>query len=160
MLEEAAQVAQIVVGLSVVISLVFVGVELRQSSRTTRAAIYQNFMDQFARNSAALTADPSFAALLYEANKETRTLSGADRLRLRTYYQNVFMVAQNQHAQWRAGYFPNFRATAFPVLRDALEAAFVKAEWPWLTERLDPAFVGYLKGEGAPMSSTARMSAG
>ena len=147
MLEQAAQIAQIVVGLSVVISLVFVGLELRESSRTTRASIYQNFMEQFARNSRALTADPSFAALLYEANKETKSLNGVDRLRLRTYYQNVFMVAQNQHAQWRAGYFPNFRATALPVVRDALGAAFVKAEWPWLAARLDAAFVEYLQRE-------------
>ena len=80
---------------AIVASLVFVGIETRNSTRqavlNTQAleiAAYQDLMDNIAEMNAIIVQDPGLAALMYKATRTTEALTDLEQYR---YTRSLFM---------------------------------------------------------------------
>ncbi|HUO66558.1 MAG TPA: hypothetical protein VMV37_03430 [Gammaproteobacteria bacterium] len=99
-----AAVAQIVAAIGVIVSLVYVGVQIRQATRATKLASIQAVETAIGRTEELIIQDASFAAIL----KHGLTASGADladtdRIRLNVFYRHVLRAYQSAHYQYRHG---------------------------------------------------------
>jgi hypothetical protein len=99
-----AQVAQIVAAIGVIVSLIYVGVQIRQATRATKLASIQAVESAIGRTEELVIQDASFADIL----RRGLTMSGAElldteRIRLNVFYRHVLRAYQSAHYQYRHG---------------------------------------------------------
>lgn len=99
-----AQIAQIVAAVGVIVSLVYVGVQIRQATRATKLASIQAVEAAIGRTEELIIQDGSFAEIL----KRGLTASGAElldteRIRLNVFYRHTLRAYQSAHYQYRHG---------------------------------------------------------
>ena len=99
-----AQVAQIVAAIGVIVSLIYVGVQIRQATRATKLASIQAVETAIGRTEELIIQDAHFAEIL----KQGLTASGAelpdtDRIRLNVFYRHCLRAYQSAHYQYRQG---------------------------------------------------------
>jgi hypothetical protein len=101
-LEDAFFVSQIVAGVAVTLSLVYVGLQVRQNTRTTKLAAVQAVQTAMGRIEELIIEDNGFADILRRGLTETvNDLSDTDRIRLNNFYRNVLRTHQAAHYQFR-----------------------------------------------------------
>ena len=82
-------------GIAVVVSLVFVGLEIRQNTAASRAATYQEIIRASNEYLLAIGADPGLSLIMYRASSDSlrERLSGLDQLQYfnvrRVFWRNM-----------------------------------------------------------------------
>ena len=111
-LSDWADIAQIVSGIAVVITLVFVIFEIRENTAITRASVFERSADRLIELRNQTLNDPEIAQL-FQAYVEGNTegITGVDAIRLRQFVLNMFQTYEQayfaeQHgllgpAEWR-----------------------------------------------------------
>jgi hypothetical protein len=97
---------EIVAIVGVMITLVFVGLELRQNTAAVRGATFQALSDASAADLSAVAHDPELAALLervYFGEADAAEFSGAENMRLYFYYMAFARRLENSYLQHTAG---------------------------------------------------------
>lgn len=99
-----AQVAQIVAAVGVIVSLVYVGMQIRQGTRATKLASIQAVESAIGRTEELIIQDSSFADIL----RRGLTMRGAElldteRIRLNVFYRHTLRAYQSAHYQYRHG---------------------------------------------------------
>lgn len=86
-----------IAAIAVVVSVVFVGVEIRQNSeaqvRSTTQAVVSDYIGSLER----LVDNPDFVCLYVAGVQDYETLSGAERLRFSAYYMSTYYQLQEMH---------------------------------------------------------------
>jgi hypothetical protein len=101
-LEDASFVAQIVAAAAVVVSLIYVGVQIRQNTRATKLAAVQAVEEAIGRTEQLIISDGSFAEALKHGMAATAAeLSDTDRIRLNVFYRHALRAFQSAHYQYR-----------------------------------------------------------
>jgi hypothetical protein len=101
-IELVAQIAEIVAAVGVVISLFYVGVQIRHSTRATKLAAVQAVEEAIARSEQMIVQDPGFADLVRRGLTATGgELPDADRLRLNVFYRHHMRAYQSAFYQFR-----------------------------------------------------------
>jgi hypothetical protein len=95
-----AQVAQIVAAVGVIVSLIYVGMQIRQATRATKLASIQAVEAAIGRTEELIIQDGGFADIL----RRGLTTSGADlldaeRIRLNVFYRHTLRAYQSAHYQ-------------------------------------------------------------
>ncbi|MDX1577132.1 MAG: hypothetical protein R3266_01555 [Gemmatimonadota bacterium] len=141
-LTETAQIAEVVAAVAVVISLVYVGRELRSNTAAVRAASVQEVANLSAEILLTTAADSALARLRQIGDRDPSRLGEADRYRYATLIRQAWLTMQNAYFQneldvidprvWE-GYGrivcamwsnPGIRAT-WPAHRGVLDSGFV-----------------------------------
>ena len=143
-LEQASFVAQIVASVAVIVSLIYVGIQIRHSVRTTRLAAVQAVQEALGRSEELVIANGDFAELLKRGlSADPATLPDTDRIRLNIFYRNCLRGYQAAHYQYRQAalddsvWEPQARALAAIFEADrGLREHFAVEKY-----MLDPAFV-------------------
>src|SRR5262245_10355886 len=100
-LEAVAQVAEIVASVGVVISLFYVGVQIRQSARATKLAAVQAAEEAIARTEQMIIQDQGFAELVRRGLTATGgELPDGDRLRINVFYRHHLRAYQSAFYQF------------------------------------------------------------
>jgi erythromycin esterase-like protein len=103
-LSDWANVAQIVSGIAVVITLVFLIVGIRENTDVTRAAVYQqssNSLNEWRRD---VLSDPEIARLFGAfLNNQAESIDGIDRIRLTQLILNIFQISESAFYAQRYG---------------------------------------------------------
>jgi hypothetical protein len=96
-----AQAAEIVAAVGVIISLFYVGVQIRHSTRATKLAAVQAVEEAIARTEQMIIQDRGFAELVMRGLTATGgELPDADRLRINVFYRHHLRAYQSAYYQF------------------------------------------------------------
>jgi hypothetical protein len=121
-LEQISYIAQIAGSVGVIVSLVFVGLQVRQNT----AALYRNehnsTMEQWTVIRAAIVQNRDIAELMTSGLSGERALDAADQLRLEQFLQEHAWASFHIWDRTQRGVFAKgtFELTAGPLLADVL----------------------------------------
>ncbi|MGI9625925.1 MAG: hypothetical protein ACR2QM_03745 [Longimicrobiales bacterium] len=142
--------------LGVIGSLVFVGLEVRESSRATRAATDAEIASQFVALNTAILSSPELT-VAFDAARAAGHPSGAslgEQGLLLAFYRSLFHVWSNTHRQHLSGTvnpmlfeavvaeISSYAETADPTSASDHDQRRVLVQWAWENERFlyNPAF--------------------
>src|SRR4051812_34573902 len=130
-LEQYAYLAQIVASLGVVLSLIFVGLQVRQSTAALQRNEHNSTMEQWTVIRMAIATHRDIAELMTAGLNGGRPLDGADQLRLEQILQENAWAAFHIWDRTRRGVFPKgtFELTGGALLRTILKTPFGAAWW-------------------------------
>ena len=86
-------IAELVGAAGVIVSLIYVGIQIRQNTLTAQASNFQQWADTQVHALRALTDDPGVTQLVDHANENFESLTTAELLRLQ-------MIPYNHFTQW------------------------------------------------------------
>ena len=154
-LEAASYIANIIVGASVIASLVFVGLQLRHSAAAARASTYQSLIQNLRTVQMVLVTDRSILESMMAADIHPDRLHGVERAHMRMCHHQLLSALADFHRQSSGGFLP---PGVWPQMRAGvvapLSSPFVRQEWPWLRERIDEGFIAWAENE-VPALTTA-----
>ncbi len=130
-LEQFAYLAQIVASVGVVLSLIFVGFQIRQSTAALQRNEHNSTMEQWTVIRMAIAKDRDLAELMTAGLQGTRALDAADQLRLEQMLQENAWAAFHVWDRTQRGVFPKgtFELTSGALLRIILKTPFGHAWW-------------------------------
>ncbi len=103
---EAVQAISETLGLIIVISsLIYVGLEVRQNAKATRAATMNNIMISSCDAYRSLSESENVGRLVWAGVQDPSELSEADRWRFSEQIAALFHNFQNAHYQWKLGVY-------------------------------------------------------
>ena len=130
-LETVSYLAQIVGTIGVVVSLVFVGLQVRQNTRALERNEHNSTMAQWTVVRMAIAQHPDIAELMTAGLRGERALDAAEQLRLDSMLQEQAWASFHVWDRTQRGVFPKgtFEATAGVLLRDVLRTPGGNAWW-------------------------------
>ena len=124
-LQEYALIAEIVGGIAIVTSLLFVGLQINQNHEMMRAQTRNDISMALTPILSNLTNNQDLVDLLFAAN-EGKHLSDAEMYRIYTHTELIFRYWENAHYQYRQNLYDE---SEFSRHRDAMK--FVIADIPF-----------------------------
>ena len=91
-LSDWADIAQVLSGLAVVITLVFLVIEIRAGTNVTRASMYADLADGFVNNRNLRVQDPELNRIISLFTEEGAELGPDEVLRISPFVQNIFQL--------------------------------------------------------------------
>ena len=98
-----ANLAEIFGTVAIVVSLVYVAVQIRQNTRVTRLATAQNISRDLREASAIVASGTDMAEILLKGIESEAALTRAERLRLYFYLNVAYRVYENAYYQKQKG---------------------------------------------------------
>ena len=118
-LENINFLVQIAAGLTVVASLIYVGIQIRLNTRATQLAAVQSVQSALGRTEELIIQDQSFAEILkHGLTASAKELTDTDRIRLNVFYRHSLRTYQSAYYQYtksaleRSVWEPQARALA------------------------------------------------
>lgn len=102
-LEDLANLAEIVGAVAIVISLIYVGQELRANTAAVKAASLQSITNSSSASMLAVVENGDFAGIRLQGDQDPTQLSETDRLRYVLYQRQMWFHFQNVWTQWGLG---------------------------------------------------------
>lgn len=130
-LEQLSYLAQIVGSVGVIVSLLFVGSQIRQNTRALERNEHNSTMAQWTVIRQAIATDRGIAELMTAGLSGERKLDAADQLRLEQMLQECLWASFHIWDRTQRGVFPKgtFEATAGVYVSDLLRTAGGRAWW-------------------------------
>lgn len=88
------QIGELLVAVAVVVSVVFVAIEIRQNSEAQIRSTTQEAVGNYISSLERLVDNADFSCLYIRGVQDYRALSGADRLRFSAYYMSTYYQLQ------------------------------------------------------------------
>ena len=102
-LNDLANLGQIIGAMAVVVSLNYVGLQIRQNTNAVRAAAAQSVHEHFASWYHLLASDESLAQVVIDGIKDYGSLSEKDKARFIATFMAFLSYSQNAFLKWRQG---------------------------------------------------------
>jgi len=102
-LTDLANIGQVIGAIAVVISLIYVALQIRQNTNAVRAATVQSVHEHFANWYTTFASDPSLSAVVINGLKDYGSLSETDKARLVAIFMAFLSYSQNAFLKWRQG---------------------------------------------------------
>ncbi len=99
--EAIGAVGELVSGIAVIATLIYLSVQIRQNNKINASAVRQSFYDSTARQMLHGTESNEFHAMLDRACMTDEELSSAERFQLLRFFQAVFVGYQCAFFQYR-----------------------------------------------------------
>src|SRR6476659_11105548 len=130
--EQISYLAQIVASAGVVVSFIFVGLQIKQNTRALQRAEHNSTMEQWTVLRQAIAQNRDIAELMTSGLSGERGLDAADQLRLEQMLQEYAWASFHIWDRTQRGAFPKgtFEATAGQLLNDVLSTARGRTWWP------------------------------
>jgi hypothetical protein len=103
-LEDLSLISQIVGGAAVLASLIFVGVEVRLNSATTRAQVHQQLSDTFTAYLETLASHASIVATGTSSKAGLKGMTDEELLRFSFLMAGLFKIWENAFYQHKSGF--------------------------------------------------------
>jgi hypothetical protein len=102
-LNDLANLGQIIGALAVVVSLIYVALQIRQNTNAVRAATAQSVHEHFASWYHLLASDESLSQVVIDGLKDYGSLSEKDKARFVATFMAYLSYSQNAFLKWRQG---------------------------------------------------------
>jgi hypothetical protein len=116
-LERAALIAEIVGGLAVVISVIYLALQISDNNRLLRSQSHYNALDLVQAPILVMVGNDSLAEAIYQCAREPHGASDSVWLRCSNYYNTLFNG-------WEYVYYQNLAETVPPELSEGYDAWF------------------------------------
>jgi len=160
-LENIYFIGQSIAALAIVVSLIYVGVQVRQNTSATQTASAQAYVTANNEIVGLINSSPKLADVLHQGANGLSVMKDGDLIRFMAFHDLVFISFQSFHLQWKKG-------TLDAALWVTYKQAFIgllqqKGQQEWWTERrhwFNSEFQDYVeqavaKGKAKPMHSRA-----
>lgn len=129
MLQEAGSIADLIGAVGVIVSLIFVGLQLQQSNRLARNAARQQQIAAMGRISEVISGDAGLSDILTRA-VAGRELSAAEEARLVAYITHMERIQEGLYWQYQDGQVdPELWEAHRRMTRAAQNLPFVRTVW-------------------------------
>ena len=102
-LEDLGNIGEFVAAVAVVVSLIYLAVQIRQNTRSVRMASHHAVMSEFRTNIRVLTQDPELASAYQVGLEHPDQLSETDRARFGPVLASSVQIYEELYAHYRAG---------------------------------------------------------
>src|SRR4051812_18708330 len=138
-------IGQLISALGVIASLIFVGIQVRQSVRAARATAFQSMVSSIIQTNMTAIADPALLDLIDRGGKGAQ-LNPSEYPRYVIFVLTAARLAQSAHHQMRLGLLdkPQLESVVYNLVRH-MKTDAGSAVWSELSERSDPEFRRYVE---------------
>jgi hypothetical protein len=148
-LQQYALIAEIIGGIAIVASLIFVGMEIRQNAEVSRVNAYQELIAQITLINTLRVQDPEFAELYARFATGGQPQNATERARLEGFLYMVFRHGDLAWRQYEAGFLDRDELlSVLAPMRIFLNTELGQEVWGRLEELIDPAFVAFIAEVG------------
>ncbi len=102
-LEQIYFIGQTIAAMAVVISLIYVGLQVRQNTNATQIASAQAYAAAENEIVGLINVSPNLADVLHQGANGLSELNGGDHIRFMAFNDLVFISFQSFHLQWKKG---------------------------------------------------------
>ena len=102
-LAQLANLGEFIGGIAVVVTLLYLAVQVRGNTKSERAETHRSFVEQLNRTFLTPMQDLEKAALFRRASRSFRGLSGDEQMVVSAFWQGLFLIAQEAHFLHQAG---------------------------------------------------------
>ena len=102
-LEQVYFISQTIAAMAVVISLLYVGFQLKQNTIATQTASTQAFVAADSDVVGLINSSPNLADVLHQGANGLSELKGGDLIRFMAFHDINFITLQSFYLQWQAG---------------------------------------------------------
>lgn len=103
-LERWALIAEIIGGVAVILSVIYLGFEVRQNTSAMKSLTHQQMFDTTSSLNQSISNDPQLAKLLAAANIDYTKLSDGEKNQLMFLWINWFNMWHSGYLNWVAGF--------------------------------------------------------
>ena len=103
-LQDWGALGELIGGLGIIVSLIYVAVQIRQSTNATRVATSQTFTDQYMRAVSPLY-EPGFSDVYRRGLSGLNTLEGSDRVMFTAFVATLLRMFESFYIQEKDGAF-------------------------------------------------------
>jgi hypothetical protein len=129
-LEKWALIAEVVGGIAIVLSLIFVGYEVRQSSQTNVQTLTQAMVSDYMAGVVSLSDTPTMACIFGQAMQNYDSLRGSERAMFNVRILAVFSAFQEMHTLNEQGAFDSSIWNGFEgLMTEALSNPGMRQWW-------------------------------
>ena len=102
-LSDLANLGQVIGAVAVVVSLIYVALQIRQNTSAIRSAAAQTVHEHFATWYRLVAADPELSQIVVNGLRDYSSLSEMERARFIAAYMAFVSYSQNAFLKWRQG---------------------------------------------------------
>jgi len=103
-LEALGNLGEFVGSIAVLVSLIYLGIQVKKSTETERTSTYQSIVSDFGRMNQSLASDPELLFLYVKALEEYESLTPPEKARVSQVFYMTFRYFENMYYQHRKGY--------------------------------------------------------
>jgi hypothetical protein len=145
-LEDLGNIGEFVAAVAVLVSLIYLAVQIRQNTRTVRAAAFQQVVDSLADFTSSLSRDRELIEIVIKGNADFESLDEVERTRFDFAFISFFrraenVVVQTEYGTLSADVWTGFRET----LKSSLRAPGLREWWSHRRQRFHPAFQKFME---------------
>ena len=147
-LEKAHKLAELSAAIAVIISLVFVGLEIRQNTTAVQSAAAQTVHENFAMWYTSLQGDPELIDITTKGMRDYKSLSPTEKAQFVAVFMSFSAHTQNAYYKWTEGSLTPelWRSWEF-VSMNFFSTPGGKAFWDERDYMFADAFQRYIKGQ-------------
>ena len=102
--EELGSLGELLGSLAVLVSLVYLALQIRRSTEAARTSTYQSVVSDFGALNREMASTPDLAMLFANALEDYKSLSASEKARVSQLYFAVFHYFENMYYQYQKGY--------------------------------------------------------
>lgn len=144
-LSDWASVAEILSGVAVVVTLVFLILELRESTSVMRATAFERNIQSFIDSRRMMAQDPDLTRVAIEARSDFLSMSPEDQVRARVWWQSNFLSYEKAYYARAYGLLGEGESQRFTRLACDSLPTFVPELREQILEPLTVEYVDYLR---------------
>ena len=103
-IEDLGSIGELISSIAVLVSLIYLAIQIRRSTDTSRTSTYQAVVAEFAALNRAMSVTPNLSALFAGALEDFDSLDPNDRATISQLFFVVFHNFENMYYQYRKGY--------------------------------------------------------
>lgn len=103
-LEQFASIGEIVSGVAVIISLVYLAIQIRTNTDAERSSTYQSIVSDFGAMNNTMASTPELSHMFVQAMEDYHQLSSDQKARISQIFFQCFRYFENMFYQHRKGY--------------------------------------------------------
>jgi hypothetical protein len=156
-LENIYFIGQTVAAIAIVVSLIYVGIQVRQNTFATLSASAQAYVSADNETVGLINSSPDLADILHRGANGLSALNGGDLIRFMAFHDLLFISFQAYHLQWRRGTLDEaLWVTYRQAIVDLLQQRGQQDWWEKRRHWFNPEFQDYVdasvkEGAGKPM---------
>jgi len=103
-LDQLASIGEIISGIAVVISLVYLAIQIRTNTETERTSTYQSIVSDFGALNNTMASTPELSHMFVQAMENYHQLSSDQKARISQVFFQCFRYFENMFYQYQKGY--------------------------------------------------------
>lgn len=145
--DAVSAIGQIVGAMGVIISVIYLALQVRSNARQTRLASMRSMSDAFNQWLQSLAENKEFGDLYYRGMRDFASIEGADLPRFSALMDHPFRIYEDMYYQKLEGHLDRRVWRGFEaIMRDIIAYPGAQAWWPTRSHWFSREFAEYING--------------